>query len=605
MQFKRRLLSLLLAGISGSGMAASEPVVLWDDILSGFPAGAEVSFPELSVSENGQLVLLNVSVHSNSSFLGSRELLIDVSNGETLDIAAEYPNLGELISMSASGKYILSDSGILNVKTGQVTDNFAGIATLDSLRPFSNNAHNPSSAISDNGRYISHKFTPQGCQSSNGYVYDLALHQSTLATPRMGTTDEVVCAGNQSITESLISGDGKRFFWGTDGTESEVNNRWSWGSPVTRDLYAHDWLTNSTTNTRVSNCNGCGDSNSTADISQGSNAYEYDVSATGEYAAFRSFNDYGFGKNNIGMSIYVRNLVTQEVQLISDPFVNVPSPGAFFNPSISSDGRFVVYTGEGNVYIRDRQASEPEVLETGVELARISGDAKTIMLLKDDGWYRIANPYLETATDFDSNYLFVNLPHSENQWQHFEHMVLVNDHTWVGYIDFDGQNGDMFKFDVGGQWGSNGDLVTTADWSENYGDNNADGAAEQNGANIHVNQGAGRYKISFYDDTKHYVAEKLVDVTFSCHNATTFVGQSTYVVGNIAELGSWSPANAIKLDPTSYPTWTGTIAVPSGVNVEWKCVKREELDPSLSVQWQSGGNNSFNASPNISVSASF
>jgi hypothetical protein len=605
MNCKQHLLSFTLATLCGSAFAAPEPVVLWDDLLAEFPEGAELAKTQLLTSENGQFVALDAWIFGVPNPDQHYKLLIDVRSGERLDIATNYPAIGTPESLSASAQYVVGGRGILNVKTGEVVDDFSGIATISSFNPFNNSAHNPNRLISDNGRYVAYAFSPEGCLSANGYVYDQATHTSTLATPRMGTTDEVVCANNQFVTESLLSGDGKRFFWGTDGEETALNNRWGWGSPNTRDLFAHDWATSSVTNTRVSNCNGCGDTNSTADTTSGSSAYEYDVSANGQFAVFRSFHDYGFGKNNVGMSIYVRNLATQEVELISDPFVGIPSPGAFSNPSISSDGRFVAYDGSGSVYLRDRQASTPELLEVDAKRPYISGDGKTIFVLKDDGWYRMANPYLETTTDFDSNYLFVTLPHSENQWQHFEHMILVDDHTWVGYLDFDGQNGDQFKFDVGGQWDSNGELVTSADWSENYGDNNADGSADLNGANISVTQGAGRYKISFYDDTKNYVAEKLVDVTFSCHNATTVVGQSTYVVGNIAELGNWSLANAIKLDPTSYPTWTGTIAVPSNVNVEWKCVKREELDSSQSVQWQPGGNNSFNASANIGVSASF
>lgn len=84
---------------------------------------------------------------------------------------------------------------------------------------------------------------------------------------------------------------------------------------------------------------------------------------------------------------------------------------------------------------------------------------------------------------------------------------------------------------------------------------------------------------------------------FECTNGTTTAGQSVYVVGNVEQLGAWNVASAVKLDATSYPTWTGTISnLPPGVTVEWKCIKRQEADyPDTADAWQPGANNSFTA----------
>ena len=89
-----------------------------------------------------------------------------------------------------------------------------------------------------------------------------------------------------------------------------------------------------------------------------------------------------------------------------------------------------------------------------------------------------------------------------------------------------------------------------------------------------------------------------VETTFTCFNGDTYYGQSVYVIGDQAELGNWNPANAFKLDPVSYPTWNGTLTLPSNTDVEWKCLKRDETDPTSGVQWQSGGNNQFNTGTN-------
>ena len=91
-----------------------------------------------------------------------------------------------------------------------------------------------------------------------------------------------------------------------------------------------------------------------------------------------------------------------------------------------------------------------------------------------------------------------------------------------------------------------------------------------------------------------------VSVNFTCNNGTTVWGQNVYVVGSIAELGNWNSANAVKLDATSYPTWTGTITnLPANTNIQWKCIKRDVG----SVVWQSGGNNSVTTPSNGNVNS--
>ena len=79
-----------------------------------------------------------------------------------------------------------------------------------------------------------------------------------------------------------------------------------------------------------------------------------------------------------------------------------------------------------------------------------------------------------------------------------------------------------------------------------------------------------------------------VGVDFSCNNGTTAWGQNVYAVGNIAALGNWNTANAVKLDPSNYPTWTGNIIdLPANTTIEWKCIKRD----AGAVVWQAGVNN--------------
>jgi alpha-amylase len=101
-----------------------------------------------------------------------------------------------------------------------------------------------------------------------------------------------------------------------------------------------------------------------------------------------------------------------------------------------------------------------------------------------------------------------------------------------------------------------------------------------------------------------------VAVTFTCNNGYTYAGQSVYVVGNQSELSNWSISSASasqKLDPNAYPSWSGTINLPANTNIEWKCVKREEINVNAGQEWQSGGNNTLTtpSSGSASTSGSF
>jgi len=93
-----------------------------------------------------------------------------------------------------------------------------------------------------------------------------------------------------------------------------------------------------------------------------------------------------------------------------------------------------------------------------------------------------------------------------------------------------------------------------------------------------------------------------VTVNFSCANGNTKRGQSVYVVGNVAELGLWDVADAVKLDSTTYPTWTGTLTIPASTAIAWKCIKRDELNPAQDLVWENGADSTLTTPASGSVS---
>ncbi|MDX1552017.1 MAG: carbohydrate-binding module family 20 domain-containing protein [Marinobacter sp.] len=102
--------------------------------------------------------------------------------------------------------------------------------------------------------------------------------------------------------------------------------------------------------------------------------------------------------------------------------------------------------------------------------------------------------------------------------------------------------------------------------------------------------------------------ENSASVTFQCQNGATEWGQSVYITGDNSAIGSWSAADALKLDPTAYPSWSGTFDMPANTSMEWKCIKRSETDPTAQLEWQAGSNNQLqtgNAGSTSATSGSF
>lgn len=590
---KLSLLVLLCSAYSTVSYSAPVAKVLNSTVLAGSPSGSEITFPETQLSEDGRFLLLTASIGLPFSSATIVNKLYDLYTGKSINVADFYSTSNRMKALSASGRYVLTgynssfETSIVDFKVGSVATGFPKNSTT----------------LSDNGRYIGYTEMPAGF-ALHGYVRDITAGTNTLATPQYGTTNQLV-TGTGVPSDILLSGDGKVFFWGIDGTNTGFTSI----KPNSRDLIAHKWGVGSTVNPRVSNCNNCADTVT----NKGSFAYQYSVSADGNVAAFKGYADYGYTTSTGDISngkdqIYTRDLTTLKVDLISaddSGFIEPDSVAVNYeNPSISSDGRFVVFNGGGKTYIRDRFAKKKQVLDAASSRATISGNGKSILLQKADGWYTLANPYLVTTTDFTSNYLFGNILLTGSTWNNFDHFLLTDNNTWTGYIDYSGSGSNTVKFNFAGQWsGSNyvpGSLPGT-----DFGDNNSDGTAALGEAAISLTQGAGRYKVTFNDQTNQYTIKKLINVNFNCYNGYTTLGQSVYITGNIPELGNWSPANAVKLSPTSYPTWTGSLALPSNTAVEWKCIKRDELDPATSLVWESGSNNQFNPSSSQTTDGHF
>lgn len=136
------------------------------------------------------------------------------------------------------------------------------------------------------------------------------------------------------------------------------------------------------------------------------------------------------------------------------------------------------------------------------------------------------------AGGFAKNFSSLNFRGTPNGWGTTE-MTLVADNTWEVNINFDGQNNQRYKFDVAG------------DWSQNYGDNNADGGLDASGGDISTSV-VGEYKVQVNDGSLTYTQTLIGGCQTNCGG------------GNTDSLGA-----VFALDKTTFSIWS-----PDSSNVQ-------------------------------------
>jgi len=143
------------------------------------------------------------------------------------------------------------------------------------------------------------------------------------------------------------------------------------------------------------------------------------------------------------------------------------------------------------------------------------------------------------------------------------------------------------------------------DTTKNYVDVFTNSSFKVTGSSYTLKVPAGSARMWLADGQTVIVDPTNANVNFTCNNGYTNMGDSVYAVGSIAALGNWQAASAVKLDPTSYPTWTGTISLPQSTNITWKCIIRNETNPSNVIKWQPGADNAVNTGTGTSTTGNF
>jgi Tol biopolymer transport system component len=347
------LVSVSSAGTQGSNGSAFSPSISADGRYVAFGSNAS------DLVAGGTNWMANVFVHDRQT--GVTTLVSVSSIGTQGNSASRYP------SISADGRYVAFNSDASNLVAGDtnnkgdifVHDRQTGVTTRVSVdsagtQATGGNAGGGSPSISSDGRYVAFDSdaTNLVAGDTNGHS-DVFVHdRQTGATTRVSVNSDGTQGNGSIINTPSISSDGR--YVAFVSTASNLVRGDTNGVP---DVFVHDRQTGVTRRVSVS---------STGSQSNGW-SFNQSISADGRYVAFDSDARNLVARKTYWQSdVYAHDRQTGVTTQVSVNSAGIQGNGGAWGPSISADGRYVVFesatsnlvagdtNGHSDIFVHDR-----------------------------------------------------------------------------------------------------------------------------------------------------------------------------------------------------------------------------------------------------------
>ena len=319
---------------------------------------------EPALSADGRYVAFQT--HANNLFPGGTFLggivRKDLVTGEVLSMSAGGAGVqanGDSFGadISADGRYVVFDSNAGNLATGDANgasdvfrkDSATGEVVLvsSSTADTQGNGASTGSAVSADGRYVAFTSAADNLVAgdTNGtsdvFRKDLATGEVVLAS-----SSSVGAQGNGFSSGCDISADGRYVLFASD-----AGNLVPGGSFMSGDLFRKDLATGETMLVSSSSAGASGN---------GFGLGSARLSADGRYAVFSdSSSNLAAGDTNGSYDIFRKDLATGETVVVSAAGNGTLGNGNSFAPSISADGRYVLFeSGASNLVAGDTNNAE-------------------------------------------------------------------------------------------------------------------------------------------------------------------------------------------------------------------------------------------------------
>jgi hypothetical protein len=321
------------------------------------------------------------------STMGQTPTLVSSTNtgasGSGASVVYDFANAFKSRSVSDDGRYVVFTSTAGNLTSiNDTNSNYdiflrdlrTGTTTLVSVNNAGNNGGNSSSGgptISSDGRFVA--FFSQASDllsipdTNNDYdvfVRDIAAGTTRLVSFNVANSG----SGNGASLHPFINADGRYVAFesfATDLSETPDNL----GS---NDVFIRDMTSGVTTQV----------SKSSTGVSADTNSLQPVLSADGKTIAFQSNANLTPDDTNTSHDIFVRNLTTGTIALVSVNRQGTGSGNALsFNPSLSADGRFVAFVSAANNLVANDAGNTEDVfvrdLQTGATVMASINNAGT------------------------------------------------------------------------------------------------------------------------------------------------------------------------------------------------------------------------------------
>ena len=255
-------------------------------------------------------------------------------------------------------------------------------------------------SINADGRFVAFSSYAANLVSgdTNGYE-DVFVHdRQTGQTERVSLSNESV-QGDSSSYRPSISADGRFVAF-----ESFASNLVSGDTYIGADIFIHDRQTGQTELVSISSAGLQGDGDS----------YEASISADGRLVAFESYGNL-VSEDTDFWNIFIRDRGTGQTELISKSSEGAPVNNGSDDPSISADGRCVAFASgasnmvsgdtneRGDIFVYDRQTGQMERVSVASDGAQ-SDDWSWKPSISADGRFVVFASHASNLVSGDTNY---------------------------------------------------------------------------------------------------------------------------------------------------------------------------------------------------------
>jgi hypothetical protein len=314
--------------------------------------------------------------------------------------------------ISADGRYVAFESEATNLVSGDnnnvkdvfLHDRQTGITTRISVdsNGIEGNSLSFNPAISADGRYVAFDSWASNlvAADANGGMWDVFLHDTQTGTTTLVSVDSSSVQGNGSSYQTAISGNGRYVAFTSSSDNLDPGDMDS-----EHDIFVHDTQTGTTALVSVDSYGVKGNDYSMVPS----------ISYDGRYVAFYSAaTNLVAGDSNDVTDIFVHDMQTGATTLVSVDSTGVQGNNTSLDPFIASDGRYIAYrssadnlvsgdtnlTGDIFVYDMQEKTTERVSISTGGDEANSSANRPSISA---DGRYVVFDSWADNLVDGDTN----------------------------------------------------------------------------------------------------------------------------------------------------------------------------------------------------------